>query len=133
LTVLVDTNVILDVVTDDPVWATWSLGKLNGLSAIGDLAINDVIFAELAPGFDRFEELDELVEAMGLVVLPFSRDDLYLAGRAHHRYRQNDGTKQGVLPDFFIGAQAAVSELPLLTRDVRRFRTYFPTLELITP
>lgn len=128
-----DSNVILDVVTDDPVWKEWSLRQLNRLSSVEALAINDVVFAEVSPGFDRFEDVDRLVDEMGLVVLPFSREALYLAGHAHHRYRRADGIKEGVLPDFFIGAQAAVGGLPLLTRDIRRFRTYFPTVELITP
>ena len=133
MTVLVDTNVILDVVTDDPVWKPWSLGQLNALAVTDELAINDVIFAELAPGFDRFEELDELVDQMRLVILPVSREALYLAGRVHQRYRHRSGTKDGVLPDFFIGAQAAVDGLRLVTRDTRRFLSYFPKLELITP
>ncbi len=133
MTVLVDTNVILDIVTNDPVWKPWSLGQLNGLAINNQLAINDIIFAELAPGFDGFEEVDALVDEMGLVARPFTRAALFLASKVHQRYRQQSGAKEGVLPDFFIGAQAAVEELRLLTRDVRRFRTYFPQVELITP
>lgn len=133
MTVLVDTNVILDVVTNDPIWKPWSLERLNRL-AIGDqLAINDVIFAELAPGFDRFEDVDVLVDDMGLELRPVPRAALFLAGKVHQRYRQRPGAKEGVLPDFFIGAQASVEGLALLTRDTRRFRTYFPSLELIVP
>ena len=133
MTVLVDSNVILDIVTNDPMWKPWSLGQLNALAINGDLAINDVVFAELAPGFDRFEELDRLVDEMDLILRPIPRAALYLAGRVHRRYRQQSGTKEGVLPDFFIGAQAAVEDIALLTRDTRRYRTYFPTVELITP
>ena len=134
MTVLVDTNVLLDVFTGDPVWSEWSLSQLNGLALSDDLVINDVIFAELAPAFERFEELDRAVDQMRLSILPFSRSALYLAGRVHQRYRrEKSGTKDGVLPDFFIGAQAAVESMHLLTRDARRFRTYFPKLALITP
>lgn len=130
---LVDTNVILDIATNDRVWKPWSLGQLNGLAINNQLAINDVIFAELAPGFDSFEEVDALVDDMGLVARPFTRAALFLAGKVHQRYRQQAGAKAGVLPDFFIGAQAATENLKLLTRDVRRYRAYFPTVELITP
>ena len=133
MTVLVDTNVILDIVTNDPAWKPWSLAQVNGLAINSQLVINDVIFAELAPGFERFEEVDELVSDMGLVWRPFTRAALFLASKVHQRYRQQSGTKEGVLPDFFIGAQAAVEDLRLLTRDTRRYRTYFPTVELITP
>jgi predicted nucleic acid-binding protein len=133
LTVLVDTNVILDIVTNDPVWKPWSLGQLNGLAINNQLAINDVIFAELAPGFDRFEQVDALVDDMGLVARPLTRAALFLAGKVHQRHRQRAGAKVGVLPDFFIGAQAATEDLKLLTRDARRYRAYFPTVELITP
>lgn len=133
MTVLVDSNVILDVVTDDPVWKDWSLGQLNRLAIVEVLAINDVVFAELSPGFDNFEAVSQLVDDMGLTLLPFTREALYLAGHVHQRYRRAHGNKEGVLPDFFIGAQAAVYGLSLVTRDVRRFRTYFPTVELITP
>jgi len=133
LTVLVDTNVILDIVTNDGEWKPWSLAQLNRLSVSDKLAINDVVFAELAPGFEKFEELDRLVDEMELVIRPIPREALYLAGRVHQRYRKNSGNKDGVLPDFFIGAQAAVEGLALVSRDARRFRTYFPSVPLIAP
>lgn len=133
MTVLVDTNVILDVVTNDQVWKPWSLDKLNRLAITDRLAINDVIFAELAPGFDKFEEVDDLVDEMGLEFRPMPRSALFLAGKVHQQYRQRSGAKDGVLPDFFIGAQAAIEGLPLLTRDTRRFRGYFPSIDLIAP
>ena len=133
MTVLVDTNVILDIVTDDPAWKPWSLDQLNRLAITDRLAINDVIFAELAPGFDTFEDVDRLIDEMGLEFRPIPRAALFLVGKVHQRYRQRAGLREGVLLDFFIGAQAAAEGLTLLTRDTRRFETYFPTVELITP
>lgn len=137
MTVLVDTNVILDILTNDPVWKQWSLDQMNRLSINDRLVINDVIFSELAPGFQKFEEVDGVVDEMGLDLRPIPRAALFLAGKVHQRYRQrarvDQDAKTSVLPDFFIGAQAAVEGLALLTRDTRRFRTYFPKLELITP
>lgn len=133
MTVLVDTNIVLDIVTNDPLFKLWSLGQMNRLAMIEDLAINDVVFAELAPGFDEFEKLTDAVDSMGLDVRPIPRAALYLAGRVHQEYRSRGSKREGVLPDFFIGAQAAVEGLPLLTRDTKRFRTYFPGLKLIAP
>lgn len=131
--VLVDANVVLDVVTDDPTWYDWSVGQLNRLALNNRLAINDVVFAELANSFERFEEVDATIEGMALQVRPMPHAALFLAGKVHQRYRKAGGTRTGVLPDFFLGAQAAVEQLPVVTRDARRFRSYFPSLELITP
>jgi predicted nucleic acid-binding protein len=133
LIILVDANVLLDVLTDDPVWYDWSVGQMNGLAINNDLVINDIIYSELAPSFDRFEEVSSTVENMGLRMRPIPTAALFLAGKVHQTYRRAGGAKTGVLPDFFIGAQAAVEELPVITRDVRRYGTYFPTVELITP
>jgi predicted nucleic acid-binding protein len=133
LTVLVDTNVILDVLTNNREWKPWALAQMNALAVNERLAINDVIFAELAPGFERFEELDAVVAEMAFEIRPIPKAALFLAGKVHQRYRRRSGAKEGVLPDFFIGAQAAVENLQLLTRDVRRIVGYFPTVELITP
>jgi len=133
LTILVDTNVILDIFTNDSEFKAWSLAQMNRLAMTEDLAINDVVFAELAPGFDEFEKLSTAVDSMGLEIRPIPRAALYLAGRVHQDYRGRGGKREGVLPDFFIGAQAAVEGWSLLTRDTKRFHTYFPTLELITP
>ncbi|HZY51235.1 MAG TPA: type II toxin-antitoxin system VapC family toxin [Devosia sp.] len=131
--VLVDSNVLLDVMTDDPVWYGWSVGQMNGLAINNELAINDIIYSELAPSFSRFEELSLTVEDMGLRLRPMPRAALFLAGKVYRSYRRAGGMKTGVLPDFFIGAQAAVEALPVLTRDIRRYSTYFPTVDLITP
>ena len=133
MTVLVDANVVLDVITDDPQWCAWSLGQMNAFGLREDLAINDVVFAELGNGFASFETLEEAVADMRLLVRPMPREALFLASKVHARYRRAGGSRTGVLPDFFIGAQAAVERLTLLTRDPRRYRTYFPTVELIAP
>lgn len=131
--ILVDTNVLLDVLTTDPRWLKWSLAALDAASLHGSLLINDVISAELAARFDRVADLEEFVVGTGLEVAPTPRSALFLAGKTFVRYRRNGGTRTGVLSDFFIGAHAAVLQMPLLTRDVGRYRTYFPTVELITP
>jgi predicted nucleic acid-binding protein len=130
---LVDTNVLLDLATDDPNWAEWSIAQLEAASIQGPLLINDVIYAELAVRYDRIEELDAFLDAAGLEIAPIPRAALFLAGKVFTRYRKSGGTRTGVLPDFFVGAHAAVSELPLLTRDVGRYHTYFPSLTLIAP
>lgn len=130
---LVDTNVLLDLVTDDPRWAVWSIEQLEAAALRGPLLINDVVYAELSIRYARIEELERFVNAAGLQVAAAPRSALFLAGKAYMRYRAAGGTRSGVLPDFFIGAQAAVARLPLLTRDVSRYRTYFPSLTLIAP
>ncbi|ATU94396.1 type II toxin-antitoxin system VapC family toxin [Phyllobacterium zundukense] len=131
--ILVDTNVLLDLVTDDPNWADWSIAQLEAASLRGPLLINDVVYAELAVRYGRIEELEAFVGEAGLEIVPIPRAALFLAGKVFMQYRRSGGSRTGVLPDFFIGAQAAVSQLTLLTRDVGRYRTYFPSLTLITP
>jgi len=133
VTTLVDTNVLLDLVTDDPKWALWSIAELESASLDGRLLINDVVYAELAVRYDRIEHLNAFVEQADLEVVPIPREALFLAGKVFTQYRRAGGVRTGVLPDFFIGAHAAVSQYPLLTRDVGRYRTYYPTLKLITP
>jgi len=130
---LVDTNVLLDLVTNDGKWAEWSIAQLEEASLKGPLLINDVVYAELSVRYERVEDLDDFIDAAGLVMTPLPRSALFLAGKVFTRYRRSGGTRTGVLPDFFIGAHAAASELPLLTRDVGRYHTYFPTLDLIAP
>jgi predicted nucleic acid-binding protein len=131
--ILVDTNVLLDLVTDDPVWANWSIRQLDAAALKGPLAINGVVFAELSVRFERIEDLDEVLEESGITLEEIPRAALFLAGKVFQRYRAAGGVRNGVLPDFFIGAHAAVAGLPLLTRDVQRYRTYFPTISLIAP
>jgi predicted nucleic acid-binding protein len=130
---LVDTNVLIDVLEDDPDWAPWSLGQLRALAQVHDLIINPIIYAELSLAFEKIEALDAAVEKMGLMVQELSRPALFLAGKAFLRYRREGGKKNNVLPDFFIGAHAAVSGCPILTRDARRYSAYFPRVVLITP
>ena len=131
--ILVDTNVLLDLVTDDPNWADWSVAQLEAASLRGPLLINDVVYAELAVRYGRIEELEAFVGEAGLEIVPIPRAALFLAGKVFTQYRKSGGSRTGVLPDFFIGAQAAVSQLTLLTRDIGRYRTYFPSLTLIAP
>lgn len=131
--VLVDTNVLIDVLEDDPDWADWSLTQLRHRAQLTALAINPIIYAELSVAFSRMEALDAALETMQLRQLEIPRPALFLAGKAFVRYRQQGGAKSNVRADFFIGAHAAVSHLPLLTRYTRRYRAYFPTVELISP
>ena len=131
--ILVDTNVLLDVLQDDPQWAEWSIGQLRAQASVHKLAINPVIYAEISLSFSTLEALDEVVVTMGLELREIPRPALFLAAKAYAQYRKRGGTKQQVLPDFFIGAHAAVEGWPLLTRDATRFRTYFPGLEVLAP
>ncbi|MBB3656744.1 hypothetical protein FHX15_001972 [Rhizobium sp. BK650] len=130
---LIDTHVLLDLVTNDPVWADWSIAQLEAASLAGSLLINDIIYAELAVRYERIEELDAFIDEAGLILAPFPRAGLFLAGKVFTQYRRAGGSRTGVLPDFLIGAHAAVQRLPVLTRDVGRYRAYFPTVELISP
>ena len=130
---LIDTNVLLDLVTSDPTWADWSIRQLDAAVIRGGLAINDTVYAELSVRFDRIEDLEAVVEDAGLVLAAMPRPALFLAAKAFQAYRAAGGARTGVLPDFFIGAHAAVAGVPLLTRDAQRYRTYFPRIDLITP
>jgi hypothetical protein len=132
--VLVDTNVLLDVFQNDPVWADWSQQQLDAASLRATLCINPVIYAELSIAFDRIEQLEDTLTEGELDLQAIPREALFLAGKVFVRYRRRRGAaRTGVLPDFFIGAHAAVSGMPLLTRERARYRSYFPTVELIGP
>lgn len=131
--ILVDTNVLLDVFGDDAEWSDWSQDRLDSASATDTLAINPVIYSELSIGFARIEELEAVIKEASLAFEDIPREALFLAGKAFLRYRRSRGIKRGVLPDFYIGAHAAVMQWPLLTRDVARYRAYFPTVSLIAP
>ena len=130
---LVDTNVLVDVLENEPEWADWSINQLRAQSKVHPLAINPVIYAELSLTFSTVEALDETIGNLGLAVLELPRPALFLAGKAFVRYRRRGGKKSNVLADFFIGAHAAVLGCPVLTRDARRYQTYFPSVALITP
>lgn len=131
--ILVDTNVLLDLVGRDPVWTTWSRNELRAAGITDQLVINDIIYAELAAGYPRAEDVDAFLARSGISMRRMPRLALFIAGKAFRRYRAVGGTGTGVLPDFFIGAHAAVTNSALITRDPRRYRTYFSALELITP
>ena len=131
--ILVDTNVLLDIFEDDADWADWSQDRLDSASATDALAINPVIYSELSIGFARIEELEAVIKEASLAIEDIPREALFLAGKAFLRYRRSRGTKSSVLPDFYIGAHAAVMQWPLLTRDEARYRSYFPTVSLIAP
>ena len=130
---LVDTNVLLDLVTDDPQFADWSIAQLEAASLVGPLLINDVIYAELSVRYDSKEQLDAFISGIGLKREPIPDAALFLAGKVFRKYRKAGGMRSGVLPDFFIGAHAAERGLPLLTRDLGRYRSYYPTVEVIVP
>jgi len=131
--IFVDTNVLVDVVTNNPIWQDWSLRQLEAAALRDRLVINAVVYAELSIRYARLEEADAALVTAGIDVVEMPRAALFLAGKAFQQYRQRGGTKTGVLPDFFIGAHAVVVGALLITRDARRFRTYFPALELIAP
>lgn len=130
---IVDTNVLIDVLENDPDWSDWSVGRLREHSVVNTLVINPIIYAELSMAFSRIEKLDAEIAALGLQILEIPRPALFLAAKAFAKYRKQGGTRTNVLADFFIGAHAAVSEAPVLTRDPARYRSYFPTIRLITP
>jgi len=131
--ILVDTNVLFDIVTDGGEWFEWSSTRLDAAALAGPIAINDVIFAELSVRHATLEALEDMVAEMGLQILAMSKPALFLAGKAFARYRRAGGMRTSMLPDFFIGAQASVLDVPLLTRDARRYRTYFPQLQVVAP
>ena len=131
--ILVDTNVLIDIASNDPAWSDWSLAQMEAASIHEAVAINDVVYAELSVRYASIEALDEFVALAGVEVVAIPRPALVLAGKVFTDYRRAGGTRNGVLPDFFIGAHAATAGVALLTRDVGRYRTYFPTLELIAP
>jgi len=131
--ILVDSNIILDVFLDDPNWAEWSESKLEKFSSITKLFINPVIYSEVSVGFKRIEELESALTRSGFQLLEIPKEALFLAGKTFSKYRKNRGTKRSPLPDFYIGAQAAIFDMDLITRDVTRYRTYFPTVRLISP
>ena len=130
---LVDTNVLIDVLEDEPEWADWSIAQLRAQAKVHPLLINPIIYAELSLTFSAVETLDNTIESLGLTVAELPRPALFLAGKAYARYRRQGGKKHNVLADFFIGAHAAVLGCPLLTRDARRYKNYFLSVELITP
>lgn len=131
--ILVDTCVLLDVVQDDPHWGDWSQSQLERALGHGGLAIDPIVYAELSVWYDDLARLEQTLAAFGAVFEELPREALFLAGKAFRQYRARRGTRSSVLPDFFIGAHAAVCGMPILTRDTARFRTYFPGVALLAP
>ncbi|MEV6325667.1 type II toxin-antitoxin system VapC family toxin [Nocardia sp. NPDC051787] len=131
--VLIDSCVLLDVMTNDKRWAEWSAQRITEALDSGRVVINPIIYAEVSVGYDAVEELDYLLpsDEFEREALPFRAG--FLAGKAFQRYRRNSGEKRSPMPDFYIGAHAAMAGYRLLTRDVARYRGYFPTVELIAP
>ena len=131
--VLVDSSVLLDVMTEDRRWYAWSSGALERCADEGELAINPIVYAEVSIRFEQIEELDDALPESEFRRLPLPWEAAFLAGKSYLRYRRRGGARRAPLPDFYIGAHAAVSGLALLTRDASRYRTYFPKLRVIAP
>ena len=131
--VLVDSNVLLDILTDDPAWADWSASQLASAGNTSRLVINPIVYSEISIRFSRIEDLEDALprDIIEKEALPF--EAAFLAGKIFLDYRKSGGSKTSPLPDFLIGAHAAVLGYQVLTRDPRRFRTYFPTVQLIEP
>jgi predicted nucleic acid-binding protein len=130
---LVDTNVLVDVFEDDPVWADWSEQQLRAQSQVHELSINPVIYSEVSLVFGSVRAADDALDRLGVTFREVPRAALFLAGRAFVKYRRGGGTKTSVLADFFIGAHAAVLGCGILTRDGHRYRTHFPRVALVEP
>jgi predicted nucleic acid-binding protein len=131
--VLVDTNVLLDVVNDDPNWADWSQRQMRSQAQVHELLINPVIYTELSMSYRDIAALDRIVEQLRLKFVEIPKPALFLAGKAFLKYRQAGGTRPALLPDFLIGAHAAILNCAILTRDERRYRSYYARVPLITP
>lgn len=131
--VLIDSNVILDIFLDDPRWVGWSEDVLSRYGLTNTLCINPVIYSEVSIGFERIEDMEKAIAGCGFHVLEIPREALFLAGKVFVQYRKLKGTKSSTLPDFFIGAHAAVARMDLVTRDTSRYQTYFPTVKFISP
>lgn len=131
--IFADSCVLIDVIEADPVWSGWSQSALEEWGRRGPVCINPVVYAELSTDYDTPAALDNILERVGIEYREMPREALFLAARAHQVYRRRGGKRSGVLPDFFIGAHARVLNVPLLTRDTRRFRAAFPELVLVSP
>jgi predicted nucleic acid-binding protein len=130
---LVDSNVILDIFLDDPDWADWSESALATHGMATTVYINAIVYAEVSIGFTKIEDLESALQKGGFQMLEIPKEALFLAGKSYLRYRREKGIKRSPLPDFYMGAQAAVLGLDLITRDAGRYRSYFPSVRLICP
>jgi predicted nucleic acid-binding protein len=131
MTTLVDANVLLDIITEDARWMSWSSEALTAAAARGGVAINPIVYAEVSLGFDTIEALDEALRGITRLSLPYEAG--FLAARCYERYRRAGGVRRSPVPDFYIGAHAAVEDHDLLTRDSGRYRSYFPRLRITSP
>ena len=130
---LVDSNVLFDYLSEDEEWNDWSGAMLSEAAHRGTIVINALVYAEVGIRYSRIEDLDEALPAEYFVRVPLPWEAAFLAGKCFERYRRRGGTKRSPLPDFYIGAHAAVAGMTLLTRDARRYRTYFPKLRIVAP
>lgn len=131
--ILVDANVLLDVMTNDPQWYGWSAERLDACAAEAELCINSIVYAEVSVGFERIEQLDDALSPDAFTRLELPWEAGFLAGKAFLQYRRAKGSRTSPLPDFYIGAHAAIEGMALLTRDAGRYRSNFPKLEIICP
>lgn len=131
--ILVDANVWIDLIVDDPVWAAWSTDRLAAASDEDGLAVNPIIYAEVTVDEPDQAAFDRQFLLRGVARLPLPYEAAFVAGKAFKEYRRRGGVRRSPLPDFYIGAHAAVEGMPLITRDAKRYRSYFPSLELIAP
>jgi predicted nucleic acid-binding protein len=130
---LIDTNVLFDFLSEDDDWFDWSSAMLAAAAERGRVVINPVVYAEVSVRYERMEDLNEALPAQFFIHAPLPWEAAFVAAKAFDRYRRRGGARRSPLPDFFIGAHAAVAEMALLTRDPRRYRTYFPKLKIISP
>jgi predicted nucleic acid-binding protein len=130
---LVDANVLLDVLTEDPEWCEWSARALADAADLGPLVINPIVYAEVSVRFSKIEDLDAVLQPDDFVRAQLPWEAGFLAGKCYVNYRRRGGSRRSPLPDFFIGAHAAIQRLRLLTRDATRYRTYFPRLKVVAP
>jgi len=131
--ILVDSCVLLDLIDNDPAWEPWSAAQITSQSLVQDLFVNPIVYAEIAPRFTAPKEVDRILEAAALRFIGIPRDAAFMAAKAHQQYRRQGGARTSLLPDFLIGAHAAVLGASILTRDTRRYATYFPMVRLIAP
>lgn len=131
--VFVDSCVLLDLFTDDKDWGEWSENILEKYSQTNTLYINSIVYTEISIGFKKIEEVEKAMSELNIKVLEIPREALFLTGKAYLKYRKNKGTKNSPLPDFFIGAHVSVEKFSLITRDINKYKTYFPKVKLIHP
>ncbi|MFA5966099.1 MAG: type II toxin-antitoxin system VapC family toxin [Sphingomonas sp.] len=131
--ILVDSNVLIDVTADDPLWREWSVVRLADAAAQGEVAIDQIVVAEVGPSFDSLDRFRQRLDMLGIVIVPMTEDAAFLAGQAFRRYKAGGGAAKMILADFLIGAHAVTLDATLLTRDRRFYVKYFPDLPLITP